>query len=269
MNKTKYILGIVLIPFFVFLISETVMAQAKINIPAASPDKEGYDKVFLGWSDPEPAWQGGSKILSAAAALGEDTVQYAMYSYTKIEDKDKDKKDKDNGTPPPPSNGGGCTEEEPPADTTGDTTGGLPSVSPPSNGGYTPPVWTPPAGPPPTLPVTEPCMIDYFELPARAWVGYPITGRWSASAWCDDCNVDCTPYPECVWKQNNIGIGNIGANEYKFTLSKSGTYDYTLTCYGQGGTDERTKTATVEALNLPWWREIIPVLPGFLRGVWK
>ena len=109
-------------------------------------------------------------------------------------------------------------------------------------------------------------MINYFELPERAWAGYPITGRWSASDWCDDCDVSCTPYPECVWRQDNIGTG---FDEYKFTLEQSGTYNYTLTCYGEGGIDERTEFATVEALNLPWWREIIPVLPGFLRGIWE
>ena len=112
---------------------------------------------------------------------------------------------------------------------------------------------------------TEPCMISYFELPARAWVGYSIIGRWAASDWCDDCDVTCTPYPECVWKQNNIGLWD----EYKFKLSQSGTYNYTLTCYGPGGIDERQETATVQAINLPWWREIIPVLPGFLRGIWR
>ena len=121
----------------------------------------------------------------------------------------------------------------------------------------------PPSPPPP--PETEPCMINYFELPERAWVGYPITGKWSASDWCDDCDVDCTPYPGCVWKEDSIGTG---FDEYKFTIEQSGTYNYTLTCYGEGGIDERTETATVEALNLPWWREIIPVLQGFLRGIW-
>jgi hypothetical protein len=109
-------------------------------------------------------------------------------------------------------------------------------------------------------------MINYFELPQRAWVGYPITGRWSASDWCDDCDVSCTPYPECVWKKDSIGTG-FGENE--FTITQSGTYDYTLTCYGSGGIDERTESATVEVLNLPWWREIIPVLQGFLGGAWN
>jgi len=192
-----------------------------------------------------------------------------------------DDDDDDDVTSPPPANGGGCTEEEPPPVSPPPVSPppvSPPPVSPPSNGGtppsnggYTPPVWTPPAtsppatSPPPTLPPTEPCIINYFELPERAWVGYPITGKWSAGAWCDDCDVDCTPYPECVWKQDSIGIG---FDEYKFTLSQSGIYNYTLTCYGQGGIDERTETATVEALNLPWWREIIPVLQGFLRGIW-
>jgi len=117
-------------------------------------------------------------------------------------------------------------------------------------------------------PESQPCMINYFELPLKAWVGYSITGRWSASDWCDDCDVDCTPYPECVWKQDSIGIGDIGSNEYELTLEQSGTYNYTLTCYGPGGIDERTEPVTVKAFNLPWWQEIIPVLQGFLRGIW-
>jgi len=113
--------------------------------------------------------------------------------------------------------------------------------------------------------VEPPCMIDYFEFPKRAWVGYSITGKWSASTWCEDCDVTCSPYPECVWKQNNIGIG---FDEYKFTIKKSGTYTYTLTCYKQGGADQRQATVILEALNLPWWREIIPVLPGSLFSSW-
>ena len=184
-----------------------------------------------------------------------------------------------------------------------------PATSPPSNGnGWTPPAtsppsngWTPPSNggtpspPPPPPPkyscnksnwtcyqdssgiysslsrcqdacVEPPCMIDYFEFPKRAWVGYSITGKWSASTWCEDCDVTCIPYPECVWKENNIGIG---FDEYKFTIKQSGTYTYTLTCYKQGGRDQRQATVTIEALNLPWWREIIPVLRGFLGGVWR
>jgi len=113
--------------------------------------------------------------------------------------------------------------------------------------------------------VEPPCMIDYFEFPKRAWVGYSITGKWSASTWCKDCDVTCSPYPECVWKENNIGIG---FDEYKFTIKQSGTYTYTLTCYKQGGADQRQATVILEALNLPWWREIIPVLPGSLFSSW-
>ena len=175
-------------------------------------------------------------------------------------------------------------------------------VTPPSNGwtppsnGVTPPSngWTPPVSPPPppkyscnkstwtcyqnpsgpysslsscqSACVEPPCMINYFEFPKRAWVGYSITGRWSASDWCVDCDVTCTPYPECAWKQDNIGTG---FDEHKFTLEQSGNYIYTLTCYKQGGRDQKQVTVSLEALNLPWWREIIPVLPGFLRGIWK
>ncbi len=187
------------------------------------------------------------KVCATGAGCAEagTCVNTSTYNKNKADECQTDA-DCNGGTPPPvspPSNGG----------------------TPSSNGGYTPPVWTPPAGPPPTLPDIEPCMINYLELPERAWVGYPITGKWSASDWCDDCDIDCTPYPECVWKQDSIGIG---FDEYKFTIEQSGTFNYTLTCYGEGGIDERTKSATVKALNLPWWREIIPVLRGFLRGVW-
>ena len=181
-----------------------------------------------------------------------------------------------------------------------DCGGGTSSNGTPSNGWTPPPSngtpsngWTPP---PPPLPkyscnqstwtcyqnssgpysslsscqsacVEPPCMINYFEfLQKRAWVGYPITGRWSASAWCVDCDVTCTPYPECVWQQDNIGIG---FDEHEFTLEQSGDYTYTLTCYKQGGRDQKQVTVSLEALNLPWWREIIPVLQGFLGGVWR
>ena len=114
--------------------------------------------------------------------------------------------------------------------------------------------------------VEPPCMIDYFEFPKKAWVGYSITGKWSASTWCEDCDITCTPYPECVWKQDSIGIGS---DEHEFTLEESGDYVYTLTCYKQGGKDEKQATVRLEALNLPWWREIVPVLRGFLGGAWN
>jgi len=194
--------------------------------------------------------------------------------------------DADCRVPTPPSNGG-----TPPSN------GGTPPSNgwtPPSNGGTpSPPTggWTPPPPPPKyscnqstwtcyqnssgpysslsscqSACVEPPCMINYFEFPKRAWVGYSITGRWSASDWCVDCDVTCTPYPECVWKQDNIGTG---FDEHEFTLEQSGDYIYTLTCYKQGGRDQKQVTVSLEALNLPWWREIIPVLPGFLRGIWK
>jgi len=194
--------------------------------------------------------------------------------------------DADCRVPTRPSNGG-----TPPSN------GGTPPSNgwtPPSNGGTpSPPTggWTPPPPPPKyscnqstwtcyqnssgpysslsscqSACVEPPCMINYFEFPKRAWVGYSITGRWSASDWCVDCDVTCTPYPECVWKQDNIGTG---FDEHEFTLEQSGDYIYTLTCYKQGGRDQKQVTVSLEALNLPWWREIIPVLPGFLRGIWK
>jgi len=216
------------------------------------------------------------------------------------DDNDNDDNDNDNGngTPPPPANGGGCTQEEPPEEPPADITDDDDVWTPPATDDddvWTPPDddWTPPPLPSPKYScnkstwtcyqnsngiysslsrcqdacVEPPCMINYFEfLQQRAWVGYPITGKWSASDWCDDCDVDCTPYPECVWKQDGIGTGS---DERKFTLEESGDYTYTLTCYKSGGRDQKQVTVNLEALNLPWWREIVPVLPGFLRGIWR
>jgi len=260
------------------------------------PDPGSDPNIEIGdtWTGPS-----GQKYVlkppsAEVIANGENVGQPVMGTWEPVEEETPSSTTSSTNGPTDTTNGPTDTTNGPtdttngPTDTTNgptDTTNGPTYTPPPANGcvlitsytpcvntcnpgytppAYTPPAYTPPAYTPPTPPVSLPCSIDYFTLPDRAWVGYPITGKWSASADCDDCDVNCVPYPACVWKLNNIGIGNIGANEYKFTLEQSGTYDYTLTCYGEDGIDERTKSATVKALNLPWWREIIPVLPGSL-----
>jgi hypothetical protein len=117
-------------------------------------------------------------------------------------------------------------------------------------------------------PSSEPCIIFDFSLPSKAWVDYPITGEWSASDWCEDCDISCTLYPDCVWQDESIGKDG----EHSFTIEQSGNHSYTLRCYGEESEDFDVQTISVPAYNLPWWREIIPVLPdlqGFLKGIWR
>ena len=55
-----------------------------------------------------------------------------------------------------------------------------------------------------------------------------------------------------------------------FKIETAGTYAYTLKCIGTDPEDIATDALslqTVQAVNLPWWREIIPYLGGFLRGL--
>jgi len=254
MNKTNYIILALILCFSITFIAYPLKTYG--GCLPEPPEPPANIDIVCAPPNPNPIW------ANSCSACGDySSTRYTCYKWTYPGDCPDDcRNSRDCGagwgdgtvsSPPvsPPSNG-----NVPSNGTNGN------GVTPPSNGGY-----TPPAGSPPTLPETQPCMINYFVLPQRAWVGYPITGEWSASDWCDDCDVDCTPYPECVWKKDSIGTG---FDEYEFTIEQSGTYDYTLTCYGPGGIDERTEPATVEALNLPWWKEIIPVLQGFLGGMY-
>jgi hypothetical protein len=54
-----------------------------------------------------------------------------------------------------------------------------------------------------------------------------------------------------------------------FEIDTANTYSYTLTCEDAEGNEvqDTLSLQTVKALNLPWWREIIPNLGGFLRGL--
>ncbi|MGC9067168.1 MAG: hypothetical protein ACP5HL_01765, partial [Minisyncoccia bacterium] len=56
-----------------------------------------------------------------------------------------------------------------------------------------------------------------------------------------------------------------------FKITTPGTYSFTLTCTGKNGeivTDD-FRLKAVKAINLPIWREIIPNLGAFLKGLIK
>jgi len=141
---------------------------------------------------------------------------------------------------------------------------------------YIPPVWTPPVNPPPPPPAPT-CQIIEFSLngktneesdPLRVWVGSVIKGLVSTNAFCETCTVESTdtwgndPDPKVYTMTLNNGYN---ADE-EFKIDTSGTYSFTLTCQGSDPDDideDTTSLQVVEAINLPWWQEIIPVLPGF------
>jgi len=84
---------------------------------------------------------------------------------------------------------------------------------------------------------------------------------------CSGCKALCSysddtnAYPQCgpEWK----GLISSTSGSKSVTPQAKGTYTYTISC--NGGTAEAT--VTVQVILAPWWREIIPNLLPFLRGM--
>ena len=122
-----------------------------------------------------------------------------------------------------------------------------------------------------TKPPSPSCRIMEFTIngkdnedqnPIMVWVNSVVKGHWLANGFCTDCSINCSP-SGCNWSQNNIGT----QGDHQFRITQSNLYTYTLTCWGENqDTDTETLDLKVRAVNLPKWREIIPILP-FLRGL--
>ena len=139
---------------------------------------------------------------------------------------------------------------------------------------YVPPTSPPPTSPPPTSPPPT-CQIFKFTIngktnedqnPLIVWVKALLKGYFSVNDVCKTCTVTSNvnwngTYP--------ISTSNSSITE-SFKINTAGTYSYTLECVGADPEDiaiDALSLQTVQALNLPWWREIIPNLGGFLRGL--
>jgi hypothetical protein len=88
----------------------------------------------------------------------------------------------------------------------------------------------------------------------------------------NDACISCEVTSNNNWNKTYDPLPLSGNVTEQFKINTAGTYSYTLECIGTDPEDIVTDTLslqTVKAINLPWWREIIPVLPGFLRGLWK
>ncbi len=98
-----------------------------------------------------------------------------------------------------------------------------------------------------------------------------LTGYFSVNDACKTCTVSSNDtwgnppqtYPISTLKSSYT---------VPFKIATAGIYAYTLECRGTDPDDivvDTLSLQTVKAMNLPFWREIIPNLQGFLRGLFQ
>ena len=135
---------------------------------------------------------------------------------------------------------------------------------------------------PPSLPAPK-CQIFEFSIngktnedrdPLFVLVNASLKGYISVNDSCKECTVtsdDTWGKPSEDYTITSIADTYINRT---FSIPESGIYSFSLSCIGNPADpddfdEDTTSLKAVEALNLPWWREIIPVLQGFLRGAWE
>ena len=136
----------------------------------------------------------------------------------------------------------------------------------------------PPPPPPPTCTISEFTINEKCntggncsqqQTPLIVWVNASLTGYFSVN---DSCKT-CTVSSDDTWGSppQSYPISTLKSSyPESFKITTAGTYSYTLECVGADPEDIVTDTLslqTVKAMNLPWWREIIPNLLPFLRGM--
>jgi hypothetical protein len=172
---------------------------------------------------------------------------------------------------------GGCTDSTTPP-TTPDPTTPDPTTPPTSGNNYHQGTSPTTSSSTTTTTTVPPCVINKFELPKRAWVDIETTASWSTNN-CDTAEINCIS-DDCIEGVENLsGSVSVGINQSKnFTIKAPGTYRYELEACGPNNCETYEdilgtglEYIEIEALHLPWWQEIIPVLPdnlqGFLRGL--
>ena len=140
----------------------------------------------------------------------------------------------------------------------------------------------------PTTTITSPppsCTVTLEAIPRSIFLGRSITLRWHPLN-CDSCQAtttleDGTPTTNGGnWQRDPLKLETTQPKEplnqkhqTSVTPLQKGTYIYKITCNNAEAEAEAQVTAEAEArvkvLPVPFWREIIPVLPGFLRGLFK
>jgi hypothetical protein len=125
------------------------------------------------------------------------------------------------------------------------------------------------------------CLVNKFNMPNHVWVGYHALAEWSTNEDCNSADISCKleDGSDCGDKETLAGPVSVGFKQsQKFKILEPGIYRYELEACGSsncGTWEDDLGTGLgyieIQAVNLPWWQEIIPVLPddlqGFLRGL--
>jgi len=122
------------------------------------------------------------------------------------------------------------------------------------------------------------CSITDFKInnttqPVTIFLGRSFRASWDTIN-CERCYASCTPREGCAWDYGNTNIGITTNPSYStITPAKVGEFTYTLTCENDYNSDFRTLPASADegkrerVIPVPWWREIIPNLSAYLRGL--
>jgi len=123
------------------------------------------------------------------------------------------------------------------------------------------------------------CQINEFSIngktnenqdPLIVFVKTKLKGHFSVTDACRKCVVTS----DDAWGNppQTYLLTTEKSSDTEFTINNVGTYSYVLQCQGSYPEDIDVDTLslqTVKAMNLPFWREIIPNLQGFLRGLFQ
>ncbi len=122
---------------------------------------------------------------------------------------------------------------------------------------------------PPTTIFPSSCNIILESDYLARFLGYSFLLNWSTIN-CINCEASCINIDSEQDASDSCGnwtgsIPNMGSRE--IIPSQSGKYRYIINCDGDLGMIAGITSIDVKVAPLPWWREIIPKLSGFLRGV--
>ena len=139
--------------------------------------------------------------------------------------------------------------------------------------------------PVPVIPQPKNCEIIDFQVPHQHWIGYKSKAEWNTSIDCTWAEITCElengescggPEIETL-SEDNIKTGERASKD--FYIKKPGIYQYTLkacvdknnenTCKIWKDSTSGLEYIEVQALELPDWQEIIPVLPNDVQGFLK
>jgi hypothetical protein len=134
---------------------------------------------------------------------------------------------------------------------------------------------TPPPTSPPTTEEPPRCQIFNFQVPHHAWIGYDSLAEWTTNNVCTWAEITCKleDGSDCGDKENLSGEVPVGFDqEQKFRIFDVGIYQYQLKACVDKNKEETCVIwedvlgtgldyVQIQALNLPIWQEINPVLP--------